>query len=106
MGGALIALLFGNKYPLDIPLLVEYGTAMSFYAIIFLVLSYLISLRRMAISYIMPSLAGLQLLLMGFFHADITVFVHIMLATSLGAALVLLPLVARRKPAVVSSGKT
>jgi O-antigen/teichoic acid export membrane protein len=90
--------LFGNKYPLSAPYLFEYGLAMLLFSICFLMVNLFLSLNRTNVAYFLLGAALVQILLIRFFHADISQIVNaVLISSALSVALmVFLYLTGRR----------
>jgi O-antigen/teichoic acid export membrane protein len=87
-----VGILFGGKYPLAAPYLVKYGLAMGLFAFAYLLMNHLLSLNRTRVAYSLLVAMLLQLGLITFFHADITVIINVMLISSLMCLALMLPL--------------
>ena len=93
--GAIMRVLFGDKYPLATPFLMEYAGAMALYAIALLSTSYLLSLKKTGVAYPLFVLMGIQIILISIFHTQMSQLVHVMLISAFMANIVTLPFVAR-----------
>jgi O-antigen/teichoic acid export membrane protein len=74
--------LFSSKYAAISPYLLPYSLAMALFSIAFLMVHYLLSLRRMNVGYGMLAAAILQIIIMVVFHDGISQLVNVMLLVS------------------------
>ncbi len=84
-------LLGNDKYPLAAANLFEYSLAMSFFAISFLAMNYLLSLNQTTVAYPLLAAMILQLVLIVLFHSDLSQVVHMMLISGIVSVVLLLP---------------
>jgi len=71
-----------DKYILAVPHLFEYSIAMMFFAVSYIFMNYFLSLNRIKIAYILAGAAFLQVLLILYFHENITQVVSAVIISS------------------------
>ena len=74
--------LFRDKYPQSAPYLFKYGLAMLLFSVCFLMMNLFLSLNRMSVAYYLLGVVLVQILLICFFHGDISQIVNVVLISA------------------------
>jgi len=87
----IVDLIFSDKYLIIAPYIFKYSLGMSFLSLSYLAMTYLLSIGRSRVAFILLAAMLSQLGMIGLFHSDITQFVNIMFISGiLSLVLVLL----------------
>lgn len=104
----IINFFFGSKYPFVAPYLFEYGLAMLFFTLSWLLMNYFLSVNETKVAYPFMGVMLLQISLICFFHSSIAQIVNIFLISGILSFVLILPFFWKMKkyPAKVGPNST